>query len=142
MPEAVSAMIALFWVISALAAFSVWWPQTKAMVRLASGGDGYQLFRLKDFLIMGVVLVGTGWRAVTWLDYTFNNQEFFGTVDRRWPFEFFVAFALMVAALYFAWLYHRTEHTPPGVESDRHRNSQLSCVRRDCPCGASSRGGC
>ena len=114
MPEWASAVVVLFWATSALCSAYVWWPQTVALWRLRRSRDDLNMFRIKDFLLLGAIFLGTFWRCVVWADLTFNDQRIFGTIDYRWPAEMAISAGIAVACAWIAWLYHQTRYSGRG----------------------------
>jgi hypothetical protein len=114
MPDEASYAILFCWVISMLCSAYVWWPQTVALVRRRGDHDGLTMFRVKDFLLLGTICLGTLWRVAVWADLTFFDQAVFGTIDRRWPAELVISLGIAIGCIVMACLYHRTRYSGRG----------------------------
>lgn len=108
MPNEAEAVIALLYIVSACAVSSIGIPQTWALFRRWRSGDGLNLFRFLWVLLMGALCLGTGYRALVWIDLAVFDQWFMGPIARRWPVEVGIAWVVTGASVFASWLYWRT----------------------------------
>lgn len=116
MPPEAETVIAVLYMVSAVAVSSIGIPQTMSLLRRWRSGDGLNLFRALWVLLMGALCLGTGYRALVWLDIAAFDQAYLGPIARRWPLEVGISLLVTSASLFAAWLYWRTRG-----EGDRER---------------------
>lgn len=108
MPEKVLYSIVVAFAIASIAALTVAAPQAILLVRLWHDGDPIAPYTLKTVAWTGTIGVSFAWRCLVFMDFTYFDQRYFGTIDDRWPIESILAFGLTAAVVYGAVLYHRT----------------------------------
>lgn len=94
--------------IASIAALTVAIPQTALLVRLLRAGNSIAPYTLKTVAWTGTIGVAFAWRCLVFIDFTYFDQRYLGTIDDRWPIESIMAFGLTAAVIYGAALYHKT----------------------------------
>ncbi len=107
-PERVLTSIVVAFAVASLAALSVAVPQSILLVRLLMARDPIAPYTLKTVAWTGTIGVAFAWRCIVFIDFTYFDQYYLGTIEDRWPVESIMAFALTAAVIYGAALYHRT----------------------------------
>jgi hypothetical protein len=113
MPERVLASIVVAFAIASLAALSVAIPQSVLLIRLIRARNGIVPYTLQTVAWTSTIGVAFAWRCIVFIDFTYFDQYYLGTIEDRWPIESVMAFLLAAAVIYGAALYHRTATFPP-----------------------------
>lgn len=108
MPEKVLLSIVIAFAIASLAAISVAVPQSILLVRLLAARDAIAPYTLQTVAWTSTIGVSFAWRCAVFVDFTYFDQRYLGTIEDRWPIESIMAFALTAAVIYGAVLYHKT----------------------------------
>lgn len=107
-PERVLYSIIVAFAIASVAALTVAIPQSMLLVRLLRSGDEIAPYTLKTVAWTGTIGVAFAWRCIVFVDFTYFDQHYLGTIEDRWPIESAMAFLPTAAVIYGAVLYHRT----------------------------------
>lgn len=108
MPDDLEVLIVVIFAWTALAALSVTIPQAWLLIRLWRAGDSIAPYTLKTVAWTGTLGVILCWRSALFIDYSFFDQRYFGTIEQRWPIDLTLALAFAVAVNFAAGLYHWT----------------------------------
>jgi len=106
MPEWVSTGITGAFGLAALMALSVAIPQLLLVPRLVWRHDPILPYTISTVLWTSAVGLACFWRFLVFIDLSYFDQEYMGTIDSRWPIEVLLAGYLVGAVGYATVLYH------------------------------------